>query len=169
MTSPSRLASKGRGVACSSPGAGEVAYIESKRSKSGTESSSHPPAIMTVCTPARIASAAYPIPWLAEVQALEVGMMRPVRPKKMPMFAAQLWLIACVNALACIPRESRSMQCLAMSRSMSLPARQEPYATPARPEVSTGLPRSPESTSAISEARVAMSPARLMLRMRLRV
>ena len=28
------------------------------------------------------------MPWLPEVQALEVGMMRPVRPKKTPMFAA---------------------------------------------------------------------------------
>ncbi len=29
-------------------------------------------------------SSAYPIAWLADVQALEVGMMRPLRPKKNP-------------------------------------------------------------------------------------
>ena len=31
------------------------------------------------------------MPWLPEVQALEVGMMRPFSSKKMPTLAAVVW------------------------------------------------------------------------------
>lgn len=32
--------------------------------------------------------------WLLEVQAVLVGITRPVRPKKTPMFTAAVWLMA---------------------------------------------------------------------------
>ena len=33
------------------------------------------------------------MPWLPEVQALDVVMTRPVRPKNTPMFTGAVWLI----------------------------------------------------------------------------
>ena len=33
------------------------------------------------------------MPWLPEVQALEVVTMRPVMPKNTPMFTGAVWLI----------------------------------------------------------------------------
>jgi len=43
--------------------------------------------------------------WLAEVQALEVGMMRPVMPRKMPMLAAVVCGIMRTYELALMPVE----------------------------------------------------------------
>ena len=33
------------------------------------------------------------MPWLPEVQALEVGTTRPVKPKNSPILTAAVWLI----------------------------------------------------------------------------
>ena len=49
--------------------------------------------IMTSALFQRIASKAKPIPWLPEVQALEVGISRPVTAKYSPIFTAAVWLI----------------------------------------------------------------------------
>ena len=65
-----------------------AAYRRSKALACVGQSSSAPPAIITSCAPLRMDSKAKPMPWLPEVQALEVGITRPVSPKKMETFPA---------------------------------------------------------------------------------
>ena len=43
------------------------------------------------------------MPWLPEVQALEVGMIRPVIPRKTPRFTGAVWPIILIYVVALMP------------------------------------------------------------------
>ena len=109
------------------------------------------------------------MPWLPEVQALDVVTMRPVSPKNTPMLTAAVCDIILMYVLAVMP--SVVFSCIMRPKSPSacgLPV-DEPYETPMRPLVTSGSPSRPASTSASSLARVAMTATRPMLRIDLRL
>src|SRR5688572_14549097 len=104
------------------------------------------------------------MPWLPEVQALEVGMMRPCAPKKMPMFAAVVCGIMRTYELALRPLVSLLMTIAAKSLMSGVLPVEDPHAMPVSPPAITGLPARPASSIASSAARTASGETRVHVR-----
>lgn len=93
--------------------------------------------------------------WLPEVQADDVGMTRPVIPKKRLTFTAA---VCGIMRTYVVPFTKFVSCCSSMPPNSMTPSRlpqQEPKATPIRPEESTGSLMRPADSSANSEDRTA--------------
>src|SRR5687767_7458883 len=109
------------------------------------------------------------MPWLPDVHALDVGIRRPLAPKKMPMLAAAVCGIMRTYEFAFSPLVSLMRIILAKSAaSGGLPVH-EPQATPVAPLAITASPVNPASAIASSADRTASCDTRPMLRNCLRV
>ncbi|MNR11578.1 hypothetical protein D3C85_1278840 [compost metagenome] len=109
------------------------------------------------------------MPWLPLVQALDVGIRRPVRPKKMLILAAVVCGIIRTYVLAFRPSATELVSMLPKVLSSSVLPVDDPQATPMRPSRIEGSSSSPASRKAISEAATARRETRPMLRNCLRV
>ena len=107
--------------------------------------------------------------WLPEVQALEVGISRPFKPKKMARLAAVVCGIMRMYVLAEKPSEWPYMISWARSQISRGEPVEEPLATPMRPSQMAGSSSNPASSSARSPASTHICETGPKLRSCLRV
>ena len=167
-TRPSRRASNGRGVALGASLRVDVASRRSKTAASIACSSSAPPAIITSCAAeADRLVARSRSPWLPDVHALAVGMMRPRTPKnEREVRGAGVAHEAEVRRSASMPFALRSPQnCARVDLERGgLPGGRAVGDARACRRRAAGCRRARRRSSASSVARVASSATRPMLR-----